>query len=274
MKNKKNKSFREKIRFYLIDSETSLGKLIDIFIVFLNILVCFIFVMGTYPISEATRRFLWNLEVITVIFFIVEYIARLYGARKRLSHVTHIYSIIDLVAILPTILLILLPSFPLHIEFIETIRALRILRFLRFIADPQFFFGKISTSLLKVVRLALTILIIFFISSGFFWFTENSVNDNIKTFGDAFYFTVVTLTTVGFGDIAPVSSGGRTVTILMIISGIILIPWQIGLIAKEWIKFSDKRLIICKRCGLKYHEKDATHCKACGRLIYQEFEGD
>lgn len=274
MQNKKNKSFREKIRFYLIDSETSLGKSIDIFIVFLNILICLIFVIDTYPISEATRKFLWNLEVITIIFFIMEYIARLYGARNRLKHSVHIFSIIDLVAILPTILLILLPGFPLHIEFLKTIRAFRVLRFLRFIADPQFFFGKISISLLKTVRLILTILIIFFISSGFFWYTESSVNNNVETFGDAFYFTVVTLTTVGFGDITPVSSSGRIVTILMIISGIILIPWQVGLIAKEWIRFSDKRLVVCKKCGLKYHEKDATHCKACGYLIYQEFEGD
>ena len=274
MRRKAHKSFREKIRFYLIDSETLLGKSIDIFIVFLNILICLIFVIETYPISEATRRFLWNLEVITIIFFIMEYMARLYGARNRVSHTANIYSIIDLVAILPTILLILFPAFPLHIEFIKTIRAFRVLRFLRFIADPQFFFGKISISFLKVVRLVLTILIIFFISSGFFWYTESSVNDDIKTFGDAFYFTVVTLTTVGFGDIAPVSSGGRTVTILMIISGIILIPWQVGLIAKEWMRFSDKRLVVCKKCGLKYHEKDAIHCKACGCLIYQESEGD
>lgn len=270
MKEKGNKSFREKIHFYLIDSETSLGKSIDIFIVFLNILICLIFVIETYPISEATRRFLWNLEVITIIFFIIEYIARLYGAHKRLSHIVHIYSIIDLVAILPTILLILFPAFPLHIEFIKIVRAFRILRFLRFIADPQFFFGKISISLLKVVRLVLTILIIFFISSGFFWYTENSINNNVKTFGDAFYFTVVTLTTVGFGDITPVSSGGRTITMLMIISGIILIPWQVGQIAREWIRFSEKKLIICPKCGLKYHEKDASHCKACGRIIYQE----
>ncbi len=273
MKNE-NKSFREKVRFYLIDCETTIGKLIDVFIVFLNILICLIFVIETYPISEAAMNALWSLELITVIFLIIEYIARLYGARRKLAHITNIYSIIDLVAILPTVSFILFPAFSVSIGFIKVIRAFRILRFLRFTTDPYFFFGKISPALLKVVKLNLTILIIFFISSGFFWHVEHSINDNVRTFGDAFYFSVVTLTTVGFGDIAPVSDNGRLVTMLMILSGIVFIPWQVGQIAKEWIRFSEKKPVTCKGCGHKYHEKDASHCKTCGHLIYQEFEND
>ena len=90
--------------------------------------------------------------------------------------------------------------------------------------------------------------------------------------GDAFYFTVVALTTVGFGDITPVSEGGKWVTVIMILSGIILIPWQGGQIIKEWLH-SSKKSITCKKCGLKFHDDDASHCKSCGNIIYQEFEG-
>ena len=144
---------------------------------------------------------------------------------------------------------------------------------MRFAADPIFFFGVISPRLLKVNRLLLTILIIFFVSSGFFWFAESGANPEIKNFGDAFYFTVVSLTTVGFGDITPVSEGGRWVTVVMILSGIILIPWQVGQMVKEWFVLSAKKEAVCHECGLKYHDGDASHCKACGHVIYQEFDG-
>jgi voltage-gated potassium channel len=123
------------------------------------------------------------------------------------------------------------------------------------------------------MRLILTIFMIFFISAGIFWNVESPVNENVNTFGDAFYFTVVALTTVGFGDITPVSAGGKWVTVLMILSGIILIPWQVGQIVREWIYLSTKKNVICKTCGLKFHEKDASHCKSCGEVIYQEFDG-
>jgi voltage-gated potassium channel len=165
-----------------------------------------------------------------------------------------------------------MPS-PLKIGFIRIIRVLRIFRFLRFTTDPIFFFGNISIRLLKVIRLLFTILLIFFVSSGLIWFAENEINPQIKNFGDAFYFSVVSLTTVGFGDIIPISEGGRWVTVFMILSGIILIPWQVGQIVKEWFGFSLKKEVVCPRCGLKYHDRDASHCKACGHVIFQEYDG-
>jgi voltage-gated potassium channel len=267
-------TLRETIQFYLIDCKTLLGKLIDIFIIVLNLLICGIVVMETYPISEFTRKILFNIEIVVVVFFILEYIARLYGARQKIKHLYDIYSLIDLVAILPTIALFVPGAQALaSIRVIRSFRAFRIFRFLRFTKDPYFFFGNITWHFLKVVRLLLTILIIFFVSSGLFWQTETVVNPMVNNFGDAFYFTVVALTTVGFGDIIPVSTGGRWVTVLMIISGIVFIPWQASQIIKEWSRMSGKRRAICKKCGLTYHDKDASHCKSCGHSIYQEFDG-
>jgi voltage-gated potassium channel len=132
----------------------------------------------------------------------------------------------------------------------------------------------LNPQILKVVRLFLTILMIFFISSGLFYYVENTINPGIDTFGDAFYFAVVALTTVGFGDITPMSEGGRWVTVLMILSGIILIPWQVTRIVKEWVRMSTKASITCPGCGLRYHDQDASHCKSCGHIIYQEYEGE
>ena len=116
-----------------------------------------------------------------------------------------------------------------------------------------------------------TIFIIFFISAGLFFHVENGINSVVNNFGDAFYYVVVTITTVGFGDIIPISDGGRIVTVLMIISGIILIPWQASQVIKEWSQ-TKKKKSTCKNCGLMYHDEDASHCKSCGHIIYQEYD--
>jgi voltage-gated potassium channel len=270
--------FRETLQFYLIDCKTALGKIIDIFIILLNLFICAIIVVETYSVSEATMQLLWKVEVIIVLFFIIEYGARLYAAKSRLKQLVDIYSIIDLIAILPTISMIVLPHFDItfnigFIKLIRSFRIFRIFRFLRFTADPDFFFGSITMQLLKVISLFLTILMIFFISSGLFFYVESDLNPSVNNFGDAFYFTVVALTTVGFGDIIPRTYAGKWVTILMIFSGIILIPWQISRIVKEWVRMATKKEIICPGCGLRYHDEDASHCKSCGHVIFQEYDG-
>lgn len=271
--------FRETLQFYLIDCKTPLGKFIDIFIILLNLIICLILVIETYPLSETTRQFLWKAEVVIVLFFILEYGARLYGARNRFKQLKNVYSVIDLIAILPTLSMMIFPLFGImpHVGFVKMIRifrVFRIFRFLRFTADPDFFFGSITMPLLKTIRLFMTVLMIFFISSWLFYDVENHINEKVQTFGDAFYFTVVALTTVGFGDITPQSAAGKWVTMLMIISGIILIPWQVSRIIKEWVHIASKKEILCPGCGLRYHDPDASHCKSCGHLIYQEYDGD
>jgi len=268
-------NLRETVEFYLIDYRTPLGKAIDITIIFLNLLVCAIFVVDTYPISDETRTFLWRLELFVVAFFILEYLARLYGAPSRRRQLFDVYSIIDLLAILPTLFEAVLPLFglSLNIAFVKTVRvfkAFRIFRFLRFLTDPNFFFGSVSLEVLKVARLVTTILIIFFVGSGIFYYVESPINDQVQNFGDAFYFTVVALSTVGFGDITPVTEAGKWVTVLMILSGIILIPWEASQIVKEWILISKKTTLLCPQCGLSEHDIDADYCKRCGHYLYHE----
>jgi voltage-gated potassium channel len=84
------RGFRETLQFYLIDCKTPLGKIIDVFIILLNLFICAILVIETYPVSEATKQVLWRLEVAIVFFFMIEYMARLYGARSRLRQLVDI----------------------------------------------------------------------------------------------------------------------------------------------------------------------------------------
>jgi len=273
-KSKVQMIFREQVHFYLTDYQTPLGKTVDIIIIFMNFLICAIFVIDTYPISDELRSFLWNIEVVTVFLFILEYLAWLYGSTHRFRHLVRIYSIIDLVAILPTLFQLILPAFGIsvNINFLKTIRifkVFRIFRFVRFFEDPHFFFGSISLEVLRLARLVMIILMLFFVSSGLFFYVENPVNSQVQNFGNAFYFIVVALTTVGFGDIVPVSEAGRWVTVLAIVSGIILIPWQASQIVKEWAQYSKKADVTCSQCGWDKHDIDAYYCKHCGNDLYK-----
>ena len=188
----------------MIDCETPLGILIDIFIILLNLVICAIFVIDTYPVSEATRRLLWNSEVIIVLFFIVEYAARLYGAPNRLRQLVDIYSMVDLIAIMPTLSLLVFPLFGVtpnlgFIKVFRVFRVFRIFRFLRFTAEPHFFFGYIKVRLLNLIRLLLTIFMIFFISSGLFFHVESPSNPSMRTFGDALTRSFISPGTISSG---------------------------------------------------------------------------
>jgi voltage-gated potassium channel len=269
----RERTLRQIVQFYMIDYQTLLGRSIDILIIALNLLVVALFVLNTYEISASQREMLGGLENAVVAIFILEYLLRLYGAPHRWSYVKDPYSIIDLVAILPTLILMALPTtFFIHdIRFIETLRVLtvfRIFRFLRFISQDHLLFGMISQGMINVARLVVSIIIIFFVYSGLFYFVESPFNPDVQNFGDAFYFTVVAVSTVGFGDIVPVTQAGRLVTIAMIISGIILVPFQAARIFRAWLTTEqEKKAQICPGCGLDRHDVDAAYCKRCGEAL-------
>lgn len=263
---------KEKIRFYLIDCETQGGKIVDLTLIILNLLVCSLFVIETYLPEKGA---LFNqIDSIVVLVFIVEFILRFYASESKKRFFTAPYTIIDFLAILPTVLRWILPgSTGAFLATLRVIRLLRIFRFLRFVETETFFFGTVKEHILRVLRLMTTTAIILFLSAGLIYSVEVDLNEKLVTFGDAFYYTVVTVTTVGFGDITPVTEPGKLITVLMILSGIVFIPWQAGQIVISWVRINKKRQTTCKSCGLRYHDRDATHCKHCGTIIYQEVDG-
>jgi len=269
-----DRTTRELVRFYLLDHRTWLGRAIDIGLLGLNLLFVLVFVAETYSLSASFQRRLWQFEVAIAVVFLVEYVLRLYGAESRIAEATSPYTVVDLVAILPTFTVLLLPGVTLvDVGFLRVIRIVRVLRFYRFTQDEEFFFGTVSVGRLRSMRLLLTVLSLFFVAAGLFYSVEAAQNPDVSTFGDAFYFTVVTLTTVGFGDVVPVTRAGRWVTVAAVLAGIILIPWQASKIVRAWTP-GDKRHVTCPNCGLASHDADASHCKACGHVIYQEYDPD
>lgn len=251
-----------KLAHYLEDIETPTGRAINLLIMGLILLSSVIFVAETYPISDTIRAQLDAIDSLILIIFVIEYLIRFYYADVKIKFVFSLFSLIDLIAILPFLLGLN------DIQFIRIFRWFRILRLIRFINLNIYFLRISSDDGVIFTRILFTLFTIIFVYSGLIYQVEHRVNaENFKTFLDAFYFSVVTMTTVGFGDITPRSEGGRLMTVLMIFTGIALIPWQLGDLIKQFIKTANKVEKTCSDCGLPFHDADARFCKTCGTKL-------
>lgn len=250
---------RQKIAFYLDDIETPLGKTLNLTLTGIILISLASFIAQTYPLSPSVRSRLEWLDFIILIAFTLEYIIRFWAAENKRKFVLNPLSLIDLFIILQGYLRFL------NISYLRIFRWFRVLRLIRFI-DVKISVFRIQTEDgIIFARIIFTLLTIIFIFSGLIYQVEHPVNPEIfKTFLDAVYFSVVTMTTVGFGDVTPLSEMGRFLTILMILTGIALIPWQLGDLIKQLVKTANQIDTICIGCGWSVHDKDARFCKRCG----------
>jgi len=266
------KIWKEKISYYLNSNEATAGKIVDLSLIVVNILACGLIVIESYHREQNWPLWVKIAEYTVIIIFLLEYVLRIISAEKKLKYIFSFYGLIDLFSILPSIVTI--EGF----NFLRALKVLRILRFLRLLEDNTFFFGNISRCKLQAVKTVFTVFTILFVSSGFIYFAESTSNNPdvmIHTFGDAFYYVVTTLSTVGFGDYVAITGLGKAFTVIMILSGAILIPWQAGkLVRMLIIDDASKNDITCSKCGLVGHDHDASHCKACGNVIFQKYDGD
>lgn len=250
---------RRRIAFYLEDIETPLGRAINLVVVGLVLLSSAIFVIETYTISASTRVNLNAIDNVILLIFALEYLLRLWCSEQKIKYIFSIYSIIDLMAILPFFMGMV------DISFIRVLRSFRILRLIRFLQSRTLFGGISTADSIIYARILYTLFAIIFVYSGLIYQVEHSVNPKVfATFLDAVYFSVVTMTTVGFGDVTPISQGGRLMTVLMILTGIALIPWQLGDLIKRVVKIANQVETLCPTCGLSFHDADAQCCKLCG----------
>lgn len=253
---------RQKIADYLENIETPIGKAINVTIALLVLLSSIIFVAETYPISIEIRNALDTIDSIILGIFAAEYLLRFWCAEAKFKYVFSLYSAIDLLAILPFFV------GTVDITFIRVFRWFRILRLIRFMGGKTLIGYVSSEDSSILIRIAFTLFSIIFVYSGLIYQTEHLINPTaFATFLDAVYFSVATMTTVGFGDIAPISELGRFLTVLMILTGIALIPWQVGDVIKRLVKTANQIEIPCSSCHLALHDADAYFCKNCGAKL-------
>jgi voltage-gated potassium channel len=253
---------KKQTELYFKDLETPIGRWVNSLIVGLVLISSGIFVAETYNIPDSVRHTLNLIDNTILIVFVVEYLLRLWSTENRIQYVLSFYSIIDLIAIVP----FFIGTF--DTRFIRLLRWFRILRLIRFI-DRRFLFANISTEDGVIfARIVFTLFAIVFVYSGLIYQVEHPVNSKVfRTFLDAFYFSIVTMTTVGFGDVTPISELGRLLTVSMILTGIALIPWQIGDLIKRLVNTINLVETVCSGCGWSFHDTDAHFCKICGTKL-------
>ncbi|MGK7947001.1 MAG: ion transporter [Microcystaceae cyanobacterium] len=255
-------SLRQKLATYFNDLENPISIGVNLGILGLIFLSLVLFVAETYPLSPKFAQICAIADLIILGLFTLEYSLRVWCAENRLKFIFSFFAIIDLLSILPLFFGIV------NLNFLRLIRWFRVLRIIRFAKLEASFLKLQSQDSLIFIEVFLTLFSVIFIYAGLIYQIEHLANPKVfNDFFDALYFTIVTMTTVGFGDVIPLSEQGRLLTVFMILSGIILIPWQIGTLTQQLLKLTRSISKYCPQCNLMNHDADANFCKICGTKL-------
>jgi voltage-gated potassium channel len=232
----------EKLRRVIEDTDTRAGRTFDIIIQILIVASLITFSIGTIPdLSDSTIKFLRYFQVFTVSIFTIEYILRIVVAKRKLSYIFSFYGLIDIVAILPFYL-----SFGLDLRSLRVLRMFRVFRLIKLVRYSKAL--KRYERALKIASEELTIflfgvLMLFFLAGAGIYFFENPVQPEVFTsIFSSLWWAVITLTTVGYGDIYPITVGGKIFTFFLLIIGLGIIAVPSGILASSLSKVREDEL--------------------------------
>jgi len=235
--NKKMRELGNFLHLHMDNYNTKIGRSIEASLFVLNFAAIILFMINTLQLDPQVMQWLKIAEISVVSIFILEYAARLYVAKHKLRYVTSVYAVIDILSIIPVLIEFIDLSFLRIFRWLRFFRLIRILRFQRMFKQQHTFLGKLTETEIVVTRIILTVFTIIFVSAGLIWSVETRFgNQSMGTILDAMYFSIVTLSTVGYGDITPLTPLGKAITTVMILSGVALIPYQLTQLAKILIK--------------------------------------
>jgi voltage-gated potassium channel len=217
-------------------NDTKAGRYFDFFIQFLITLSLIAFTLDTLPnLSEEFSYWLYIIEVFTVIVFSIEYLLRIYVSDNKLKFLFSFYGLIDLFAILPFYLTSTIDLRSIRIfRLLRLFRALKLLRYSKALKRFRSAFLMIKAEM--IVFLTATIFLIYFASVGIYYFESSVQPDKFSSVFDCMWWAVATLTTVGYGDVFPVTFGGKIFTFLILILGLGIIAVPTGLISSALTK--------------------------------------
>ena len=260
-----------KLHEIIFESDTRAGKNFDVALLILIILSVIAVVLETIPTVNAHYLNLFRtIEWIFTIIFTIEYLLRIYAVRKPSAYIFSFYGLVDLLAVIPTYLsLVFFGS-----QYLLVIRALRLLRVFRIFKLSHFLKGQetimsaIRASLPKILVFLTAIVIIVIIIGAVMYAVESPYNNQFSSIPEGIYWAVTTLTTVGFGDITPVTSLGKFLSVIVMIMGYSIIAVPTGILTAEFAKpFVHLNSQVCRTCGFSKHDDDAKFCKNCGSSL-------
>lgn len=269
-----NNSFKEKLHQIIFEADTPIGKAFDIsLLVFIMMSVLVVVVDSVPNYHKAMPNVFYALEWFFTIVFSIEYFLRVYTVKHPFkNYIFSFYGIIDLLAILPTYLSIFIvgSQYLMVIRIFRMIRVFRILKLGRFIGATELLKKSFIASRHKILVFLEVVLTVVFIMGSLMYLIEGP-ESGFTSIPRGIYWAIVTLTTVGYGDIAPVTVLGQFVASIVMILGYAIIAVPTGIITVEMQKAERKKQAlntqVCSNCYHNQHDDDAKFCKRCGHLL-------
>jgi voltage-gated potassium channel len=268
---KKSKtSWKHRLHEIIYEADTPAGKFFDV-ILLVAILASILFVMleSVDSIREKHGTFLNVAEWIITILFSIEYFLRIISIKKPSKYIFSFYGIIDLLSTLPKYLsLILVGSHNLAaLRALRLLRVFRILKLARYIGESNRLLVALRASRAKIAVFLFFVLIICIILGTVMYMIEGSEN-GFTSIPRSVYWAIVTLTTVGYGDIAPGTPLGQLIASVIMILGYAIIAIPTGIVSSEMTKtVIDTNTQACPNCLTESHKDNAEFCYHCGSKL-------
>ncbi len=264
--------WRKSIKEIIFGSETKLGKLFDIVLIISIVLSVLVVMLGSVkPIQLKYSQAFFYLEWFFTILFTLEYLLRLISVQRPLLYMRSFFGIVDFLSIVPTYLSLFLPTvkYMLVIRILRLLRIFRVLKLTAYMGEAQVLMGALKKSSRKIFVFLYAILTLVVVFGSFMYVVEGS-DAGFTSIPKSMYWAMVTLTTVGYGDIAPQTPLGQSIAAFIMIMGYGIIAVPTGIYSAELIKTYRPEKIsnkACADCGKIGHDIDAEYCKYCGHFL-------
>lgn len=263
---------KERLNEIIFGTDTPAGKLFDMVLIY-AIVLSVVAVMLDSVIWFADiygRELLW-VEWFFTLLFTFEYAARIYCARNSWQYMRSFYGIVDLISILPSYLALILTgaNYLLIIRLLRVLRIFRILKLVRYLSEANILMRSMLASRRKIFVFFCTVLVMATVFGSIMFIVEGPAH-GFSSIPKSIYWTIVTITTVGYGDIIPQTPLGQVVASLAMLTGYSIIAVPTGILTAELATEMQRDRIgrQCRNCRKSGHDRDADHCKYCGAQLF------
>ena len=267
------KSLKERLYEIIFEADTREGKIFDVVLLFVILLsIALVMLESVSSIRYSYSKILKVMEWVITIIFTIEYILRLLIVKKPLRYIFSFYGIIDFLAVIPTYLSILIAGSQslVVIRILRLLRVFRILKLTRYTQAGRNLLRAMWASREKIsvfVFFVLTIVVIF----GTVMYLVEGESNGFNSIPQSIYWAIVTLTTVGYGDISPATPLGQLLASVIMIMGYAIIAVPTGIVTAEMLRPSTpQNTQVCPDCLFDKHDDDAIFCKKCGARLNSE----
>lgn len=250
-------------------SDTPSGRLFDKILLILILMSCALVILQSMPVYDSLyHHWFLNLEIGITILFTLEYLFRLITVKDWQEYAFSLLGIIDFFSIFPFIVGLFYPD----LHFLTVVRTLRILRIFRifglqdYMQEGQTIVQALQASMRKIFIFLLFMTIFVVIIGSLMYVVEDATN-GFDTIPQSIYWAVVTVTTVGYGDVAPKTDLGKFLSVIVMLAGYCVIAVPTGIIGTEVRRNAMKKNAECPRCGQEDHLKNARYCQQCGESL-------